>query len=218
MERRQNDDHFSCGVDEAGRGPVIGPLVVSIVCGDEDLLHSIGARDSKALSRKTRENLDRMIRERADFVYWKEISADELNKLMDRINLNEIEEDAYAEVISKIPFECTVYVDSFDVNEQRLSQKLSGRTGKNIVCEHKADARFPAVSAASIISKVLRDNAIDKMEKTYGKIGSGYPSDPVTVNFLVRSINGGVDITNIARTHWKTYQNIISRKKNRKLF
>lgn len=218
MKGNPDDGHFTCGVDEAGRGPVIGPLVVSIVCANTEELKKIGAKDSKALSSGTRVRLDKLIREKSEFVHSKEISATELNEMMDRINLNEIEENAYSEVIAKAPFNCTVYVDSFDVNEERLSEKLSSRTGKSVVCKHKADAKYPSVSAASIVSKVKRDMAVNQLEKEFGKIGSGYPSDPVTVEFLRRSIEKGVDLTRIARTHWKTYRNLYKEGRTGKLF
>lgn len=218
MENKPNDAHFSCGVDEAGRGPVIGPLVVSIVCASTVELEKIGARDSKTLTRASRERLEEQIRKASSFVLSKEISASELNEMMNRINLNEIEENAYSELITKSPFDCTVYVDSFDVNERRLSEKLSSMTGKRVVCEHKADAKYPSVSAASIISKVIRDREIRNLEKEYGRIGSGYPADPVTVEFLKTSLRTGKDITGIARTHWKTYRNLYSKERNSKLF
>lgn len=218
MADRSGVGKFTCGVDEAGRGPVIGPLVVSIVCADTGELQAIGAKDSKTLTSSSRERLDSLIRERSDLVYTRKISAVELNEMMDRINLNDIEEDAYSEVISKAPPDCTVYVDSFDVNEERLSRKLSSKTGRKVVCEHKADAKFPSVSAASIVSKVLRDRSIRKLEEEYGKIGSGYPSDPVTVKFLQSSIEKGVDLSGIARTHWKTYKNLYRKERTGKLF
>ncbi len=218
MENKSRDAQFSCGVDEAGRGPVIGPLVVTIVCAGKAELEEIGARDSKTLTRGAREKLEKKIRENSSFVLSKKISARELNEMMDRINLNEIEENAYSELISKSPYDCTIYVDSFDVNEKRLSEKLSGMTGKKVVCEHKADAKYPSVSAASIVSKVMRDMEISNLEKTYGRIGSGYPADPVTVEFLRASLRSGRDISGIARTHWKTYKNLYSREKNSKLF
>lgn len=209
---------FSCGVDEAGRGPVIGPLVVSVVCANDEDMRRIGARDSKTLTPGSRRRLFDLIVENTSFHFIKKIDASKLNDLMSRINLNQIEEEAYAEVISKAPFQCSFFVDSFDVDPARLSRKLSQMTGKEVVCEHKADSLFPTVSAASILSKVTRDNEIEELEKKYGTIGSGYPSDPVTVDFLKRSVENGVDLSDIARTHWKTYRNLISSGKNRKLF
>lgn len=218
MGSGDNQKVLSCGVDEAGRGPVIGPLVVSIVCGYAEDLKRIGARDSKSLSGSTRRRLyDEIVRE-SQYHDILEISAEQLNDQMSRINLNQIEEDAYASLIERAPFDCTVYVDSFDVNPERLTEKLSKRTGKDVVCRHKADSIYPTVSAASILSKVTRDSRIEEYEKVYGRIGSGYPSDPVTVQFLEHSLASGKDISRIVRKKWKTYTNMAGRFRNSKLF
>ncbi len=209
---------MTCGVDEAGRGPVIGPMVVSIVCGDPEDFRRIGARDSKALTPQTREKLYRKIIENSSFHLIKIITAAELNSLMDRINLNRIEEEAYAELIRKSPMDCEHYVDSFDVDENRLSLKLSELTGKKVVCKHKADALYPAVSAASILSKVTRDGEIEKLRSLYGNLGSGYPADPITRKFILDSLKSGKNITEIIRTHWKTYKDILSESRKTTLF
>lgn len=217
MEPETAKNGLSCGVDEAGRGPVIGPLVVSIVCGYDDDLGKIGVKDSKALTRNSRTRLFDLIIQSSSHYAIREITPEELNDSMSRINLNQIEEDSYASLIEAAPLDCTVYVDSFDVNPDRLSQKLSSRTGKRVVCRHKADSLFPSVSAASILSKVTRDRRIEDLEKTYGRIGSGYPSDPVTIRFLEDALTSGKDISRIVRTKWKTYTSMVGRLRNRKL-
>lgn len=209
---------MSCGVDEAGRGPVIGPMVVSIVCGDPEDFRRIGARDSKALTPQSRERMYGKIIENSQFHMIKIITASELNALMDRMNLNRIEEEAYSDLIAKSPIDCEYYVDSFDVDENRLSMKLSGTTGRKVVCRHKADALYPAVSAASILSKVTRDREIMKLQDIYGNLGSGYPADPVTREFILLSLRQGKDITDIVRTHWKTYRNILGESRKTRLF
>lgn len=218
MPMESGRGRFSCGVDEAGRGPVIGPMVISIVCGYEDELREIGARDSKTLSFGSRKRLYDLILEHSEFHLIKKIEAWELNEMMSMINLNEIEEEAYSELIAKAPYQSPFFVDSFDVNAARLSEKMSSRTGKNVVCEHKADALFPTVSAASILSKVTRDESVHKLEEKYGKIGSGYPSDPVTIEFLRDAIERGTNLSEIVRTHWKTYRNLLAKSRNRTLF
>lgn len=209
---------MTCGVDEAGRGPVIGPMVVSIVCGNPDELRTIGARDSKALSPQSREKLYEKIIDISQFHSITIITASELNSLMDRINLNRIEEEAYSGLIAKSPMDCDYYVDSFDVDENRLSELLSENTGKRVICRHKADALFPAVSAASILSKVTRDREIEKLQKAYGDLGSGYPADPVTREFIITALRQGKDITGIIRTHWKTYRDLLSESRKTTLF
>ena len=209
---------LSCGVDEAGRGPVIGPMVISIVCGDADDFRRIGARDSKALTPQARERLFDKIIENSKYHMIRIITASELNTLMDRINLNQIEEQAYSGLIAESPFDCEYYVDSFDVDENRLSRKLAEITGKNVICRHKADSIYPAVSAASILSKVTRDKEIMKLAESYGNIGSGYPADPVTREFIVATLRHGGDISGIARTHWKTYRDLLKESRSTRLF
>lgn len=196
-------EKLQCGVDEAGRGPVIGPMVISIVCGDRDVLHEIGARDSKLLSPARREEISIRIKEKAG--YWRsiEISAVTLNSLMKSQTLNQIEAEAVSDLLKDAEHEA--YVDCFDVNEERGSSTLSSGAPVKVNCIHGADRFIPAVSAASVISKVARDAKMREIEKEYGEIGSGYPSDPKTVSFLEDSLKTGKAIDRIVRVKWKTY-------------
>ncbi len=206
----------SCGVDEAGKGPVLGPMIIAIVSGDEDTLKRIGAKDSKALSHPSRLRIFELIKKEAGFVQWVKISSSELNREMEGATINRIEERKVSELIKNSP--CNkIYVDSFDVNEERLSKLLSGMTGKEVICRHKADSQFYPVSAASIVAKVIREREMDIIRNKYGNVGSGYPSDPTTIKFLEDSIQNGIDIGDIVRTHWKTYMNVVNSKSQKHL-
>lgn len=206
----------SCGVDEAGKGPVLGPMIIAIVSGDEDTLKKIGAKDSKALSHPSRLRIFELIKKEAGFMQWVKISSSELNREMEGETINKIEERKVSELINFSP--CSkIYVDSFDVNEERLSKLLSGMTGKEVICRHRADSQFYSVSAASIVAKVIREREMDIIRRKYGNIGSGYPSDPMTVKFLEDSIKNGIDITDIVRTHWKTYLNAVNSVRQKRL-
>lgn len=205
-----------CGMDEAGRGPVIGPMVMAIVCSEQEVMSSIGARDSKTLSPGSRENLFEKIKERSESVHFRIITSSEINEMMNIMTLNEIEEKFAIDLINESG-ENRVYVDAFDVNEQRLSKKLSSATGKDVICRHKGDVLFPVVSAASIIAKVIRDREIREIIQTYGEVGSGYPSDPKTIEFLRKSIRNGNDLKPIVRTKWSTYIRIMKEEKQRRL-
>ena len=206
----------SCGVDEAGKGPVLGPMIIAIVSGDEDTLKKIGAKDSKALSHPSRLRIFELIKKEAGFMQWVKISSSELNREMEGETINKIEEGKVSELIKISP--CSkIYVDSFDVNEERLSKLLSGMTGKEVICRHRADSQFYSVSAASIVAKVIRESEMDIIRKKYGNIGSGYPSDPTTIKFLENSIQNGIDITDIVRTHWKTYLNAVNSVRQKRL-
>ncbi len=209
---------YECGIDEAGRGPVIGPLVVSIVCGNAESFAKIGARDSKKLSPHSRERLFPEIISHADIVKTEIINADQLNQLMESKNLNEIEQYEYIALAKLAPDGCAIYVDSFDVLPERLGGLMGKATGKNVIALHKADEVFPVVSAASIVSKVIRDREVRKIEQKYGTIGSGYPSDPRTIDFIKNALQSGIDISEIVRTRWKTYKNLLSSTKNSSLF
>ncbi len=206
----------SCGVDEAGKGPVLGPMIIAIVSGDEDTLRSIGAKDSKALSHPSRLRIFELIKKEAGYVQWVKITSSELNMEMEGATLNKIEEGRVSDLIKNSP--CgKIYVDSFDVNEERLSKLLSGMTDKEVICRHKADSHFYTVSAASIVAKVIREREMDVIRNKYGNVGSGYPSDPVTIKFLEDSIRNGTDIGDIVRTHWKTYSNVLNSMRQKHL-
>jgi ribonuclease HII len=208
-------ERLQCGIDEAGRGPVIGPMVMCIVCGDGEKLQNTGARDSKALSPSSRSHIYDRIRQTADLVETVVFEANEISEMMSRMTLNEIELHGAIELLKHAIY--TTYVDSFDVSPDRLAQSLTVVSGKAVICEHKADSIYPSVSAASVIAKVDRDMAIETLKKEYGDFGSGYPSDPRTVKFIEESLSQGRSLDPIIRTTWETFRRINSRKGNSKL-
>ncbi|MEM3395724.1 MAG: ribonuclease HII [Thermoplasmata archaeon] len=207
-----------CGIDEAGRGPVIGPLVVAAVCVHDDAeLKKLGVRDSKKLQRKKRDELAGLI-EKVAIVETIVLEPKEIDDLMDILNLNYIEAGIFAKLIDKLTPD-VVYVDAADANEEHFRQMIDERcTWKcKIVAEHKADEKYPVVSAASIIAKVRRDAAVDKIKKEIGiDFGSGYPSDPRTVKYLQNIIAEHRPLPKFVRKHWSTVSKVkdeISTKK-----
>jgi ribonuclease HII len=70
---------------------------------------------------------------------------------------------------------------------------------------HHADSRFVIVSAASIVAKVNRDKAIAKLRKVHD-LGSGYPSDKKTINFVSKYISDKKEIPSFVRKSWKPVQ------------
>lgn len=205
-------------MDEAGRGPVFGPMVIAIVCGDHSKMREIGARDSKSLSPASRERIMALIEKEKCFWDYSVITAGDLNERMSRQTLNEIEYDAYLSLIMKSPEGSAIEVDAFDVIEKRLQDRLRQDSGRNVTCKHSGDRIFPLVSAASIVAKVIRDRYVHEISEKYGDIGSGYPADPKTQEFLRKCFENHWNIDEIVRKRWKTYIRMRSEYENGSLF
>ncbi len=194
-----------CGVDDAGRGSVIGPLVIAGICIERNKikqLSDIGVKDSKQLSPRARENLYKKILAIVDDYYVARISPSVIDQSVKKNELNKLEGKYMAKVIAKLQPD-SAYVDSCDVNPKRFGLLVSKLTQiKKIHSSHHADARFPVVSAASIIAKVNRDRAIEKMRKDFN-VGSGYPSDSKTMNFIKDAIILNGIPPKFVRKSWK---------------
>jgi ribonuclease HII len=207
-----------CGVDDAGRGPVIGPLVIAGILIDEkkvDELKLLGVKDSKMLLAPARTRLSKEIPGVVDDYHIIELAAGELDIIVNRApkfqRLNLLEAKAMAQVIEKLRPDIA-YVDSSDTRTDRFKNNILDFLSYNprIVSEHKADINFPVVSAASILAKVHRDGRIDEIKKDYGEVGSGYAHDPITVRFLREYYIAHGDFPSIVRRSWKTLRNIVS--------
>jgi len=212
------------GLDEAGRGPVIGPLVVAgVTLEDDSELIKNRIRDSKKLTPRRREFLAKKIKEIAVDHEILIIPAKEIDDMRRVMTLNEIEVNAFAKVIQKLkPKVC--YVDSADVNEERFKNDIKSRlTFKSeIISKHKADVIYPIVSAASILAKTIRDEEIRKIAYELQKkldipLGSGYPADPITKKFLETWYKKYGKLPPYTRHSWKTVSNLIRDNKNSKI-
>jgi len=200
---------MKAGIDEAGKGCVIGPLVVAgVACSEEEKLREIGVKDSKKLSQNRRVELAEKIRGMCKAEVLK-IFPEKLDEKMAVKTINEVLKDCYAEIISRLKPEIA-YVDSPDVIPERLSVELEKLTGVKVLAEHKADEKYPLVAAASIIAKVERENEIEKLKKKFGEFGSGYASDPKTREALKNWIASG-KIPSCVRMRWKTVSNLKQR-------
>lgn len=194
-----------CGVDDAGRGSVLGPLVIAGISIEKNKIKQlvkIGVKDSKQLSPQSREKLYEQILSIVDGYYVSKISPRIIDKSVNKNLLNQLEANYMAKVIKKLEAGAS-YVDSCDVNPKRFGLYISNiaKTGK-IISSHHADRKYPVVSAASIIAKVSRDREIEKLRKNHD-LGSGYPSDSKTMGFIKNWIskNGGVPV--FVRKSWK---------------
>ncbi len=206
-----------CGVDDAGRGPVIGPLVIAGISIEEskiESLRALGVRDSKALTAAVRSRLSKEIRGMVDDIHVVELEAYELDRVVHRApkfqRLNRLEATAMARVIERLKPD-VAYVDSSDTRTERFKNDilecLSFRP--RLISEHKADVNYPVVSAASILAKVRRDERILDIQKHYGDFGSGYVTDPKTLHFLRQYFQDNGDFPPIVRRSWKTLGHIV---------
>jgi ribonuclease HII len=209
------------GVDDAGRGPVIGPLVIAGALIDEDKVHelvSIGVKDSKLLTPQSRSNLEKKIWEIALKVSYSELSPADIDevvfkaKKLQRLNL--LEAKSMAKVIVDLRPD-VVWVDASDVKPERYARHILDELPPDmkrtvLISEHKADRKYPIVSAASIMAKVRRDNAIAELWKQYGNFGSGYVTDPKTMRFLKEWRRNHLEYPPIVRRSWKTIREIES--------
>ena len=200
-----------CGVDDAGRGSMIGPMVIagiSIEKKNIPKLRKLGVRDSKKLSPKKRELLYKEIIKLVDDYHVIRIPPKTIDKYVFEHNLNHLEAKKMAAVITHLKSEIS-YVDSCDVNAIRFGREISDLSNKSKVRSyHYADSRFVVVSAASIIAKVSRDRSIARLNKNY-EFGSGYPSDKKSVNFVKKLVSAKKPLPSSVRKSWKPVQKIL---------
>ena len=194
-----------CGIDDAGRGSMLGPLVIAGLSLEKKNLRklsSLGVKDSKKLSPKLREHLYKKIIEIADDYYITKISPRSIDASVKKHCLNGLEAKYMAKVVSKLNPD-TSYVDSCDVNPNRFGKEISELSDfHKIKSYHHADSRFVIVSAASILAKVTRDRSIAKLRKIYN-LGSGYPSDSITVKFVTSYFKTNNTVPSFVRKSWK---------------
>jgi ribonuclease HII len=199
------------GVDEAGRGCVIGPLVIAgFLVKEENLpiLAQLGVKDSKLLSPRKREALlseIMRIAERNQIIKVKPKEIDSAVKSERKLHkLNRLEAQIMARIINALePNEA--YVDAADVLEDRFKHHIQEdlTVKAKIISRHKADKIFPVVSAASIIAKVERDREIATLKDTFGDFGSGYLTDKKTMVFLKQWMQNHSEYPDCVRKSWK---------------
>ncbi|OWT33145.1 ribonuclease HII [Methanobrevibacter sp. 87.7] len=197
------------GVDEAGRGPVLGPMVIGGIVIPEKMnivLERMGVKDSKKLTPERRAILARKLSKMFDYDTVV-ISAKDIDNLRAKgVNLNDIEKLGMLKVIRKLNAD-EVIIDSFDIKELRFQNQIQRELGDDIkvIAKNKADDTYVQVGAASIMAKVTRDNIIADLNKDYkdmGGIGSGYPSDPHTQHFLSKFTYD--ELPDFVRRSWNT--------------
>jgi len=212
------------GIDDAGRGPVLGPMTLAgilIKPEEEKLIKQMGAKDSKLLTptqrKKIREQLEK-------YPHHTELSTPK--EIDDHKNLNLLEAEKSAKIINHLTKNLNekvkVIIDCPSINIQSWTkdvQRLIANDQRLIVisCEHKADLNHPVVSAASIIAKEKREEEIYKLKQSLNTdFGSGYPADPKTKKFITENFNNP-KYKHIIRFSWNTVKKL-TKGKQQKLF
>ncbi len=204
------------GVDEAGRGPMIGPMVVAAAAAPPrvaERLTLFGVRDSKTLSPRSRERLRSLLLSLLSFAAVRVVEPAEIDAAVygeTHVNLNYLEASVAAELVEEALKACRVekvFVDSPDPVAERFGEYLFRLLGGRvpIVAENDADKKYPIVSAASIIAKTERDRLVEELKKRYGDFGSGYPSDQRTRAWARRWLSEHGEPPPIARKSWKSW-------------
>lgn len=207
------------GIDEAGRGAVLGPLVVCgylIDSGRVPELRDLGVKDSKLLPPGRRRALLPELEARAADIVLVRMSAEEIDQLRTESNLNRIEIGIMAGMANALKPDMVI-IDALESREERFSRKIMGELHHKtqLIACNGADRAYVEVGAASIVAKVHRDREIEDFRTAYGDVGSGYPSDPVTVGFLKHWMKVNNCFPAIARKSWFTAQWIIAEKEQR---
>jgi ribonuclease HII len=215
------------GVDEAGKGPVLGSMFAAAVVADPgDLPGDVG--DSKDIVPQRREELAAAIREVATAVGVAEVTVERIDDA--ETDMNSLTVAAHAEALVAAlgdlgePFggdgenPLPGYVDAGDTNAVRferrvtagVTDRLSAGEAPEVRGEHGADEAHPIVGAASIVAKVERDAHVDRLAAEYGDLGSGYPSDSTTRSFLDSYVAEHDTLPPCARRSWKTSRDVLA--------
>ncbi len=222
------------GIDEAGRGPVLGPMVYGIsfcpISKNADL-KELGVDDSKALKEEQREDLLEKLNKNSDYIGWaihvlspRFISSSMYKR--SKYNLNTMSHDTAIDLV-KLALEkgvqvAEIYVDTVGPPEKYQDKLQNIFAAQKVTVAKKADSLYPCVSAASICAKVARDKCLkswkfpeaegDQPVEISKEWGSGYPGDPVTKKFLLDNLDEVFGFPSIVRLSWKTAEKIVEEK------
>ncbi len=213
---------LTLGIDDAGRGPLIGPMILAGVLLDKNIetsLKKYNIKDSKQLRHSKRIELSKIIKESALNYYIVKAIPEQIDSAINsKINLNTLEAIKTAEIINNLnnkKEKIKVIVDCPSVNtnawKKTLLNFIEDMENLTIICEHKADVNYLSVSAASILAKVAREEEIERLKEKYGDFGSGYPSDPLTQDFL-KTRGKKWKNSGLFRKSWQTWKELFPEK------
>ncbi|MFC7096917.1 ribonuclease HII [Halobaculum marinum] len=213
------------GADEAGKGPVLGPMVAGAVRADPDAIPD-DVDDSKRLTPERRQELDAVLREDD------RVAVAVAHVGVDRIDapdtdMNTLTVAGQAEALAQVARDGDrAVVDAGDVSESRFARRVAdavaagageGANGVavDVTAEHGADESYPVVAAASVVAKVERDRVVAELDEAYRDrgydgVGSGYPSDPNTRQFLSEYVAREGTLPDCARRSWSTCDDVLA--------
>jgi ribonuclease HII len=199
------------GADEAGKGPVLGPMVAAAVRAPADALPA-GVDDSKRLTPARRDALAARLRDAADVaVGVAVVSPDRIDD--PETDMNSLTVAAQAEAVAAVVADGdSVVVDAGDVDADRFGRRVGDGVDAAVTVqsEHRADERHAHVAAASVVAKVERDARIEALAEEYGEVGSGYPSDGTTRAFLAAYVRDHGELPGCARASWATCDDVLA--------
>ena len=198
------------GADEAGKGPVLGSMFAAAVRAPPEAIPD-GVDDSKRLSPARREELAAALRD-DDRV---EVGLCEIpvSRIDGDEDMNTLTVAAHAEAVAAVAQDGDGGVlDAGDTSTERFARRVAERVPAEVDlrAEHGADETYLLVSAASVLAKVARDDHVADLAETYGEVGSGYPSDPTTREFLGTYVGTHGDLPDCARRSWSTCEDVLA--------
>jgi len=212
------------GIDEAGRGPVLGSMFIGGFLIEENKtnkLEEIGAKDSKKLSDKKRESIREKLNDLGS-IFLEEFTASSIDDMMDVMSINDIELKGFADVIDRAEPD-KVIMDLPEPDAEKFIGKIKDLMDTDhhevdFIAEHGADDKYPVVSAASIIAKSARESHVENLHSKYGyDFASGYPHDKPTITFIEKYIEQEGELPPETRKSWSTAQRLMSQSKQNSL-
>ena len=204
------------GIDEAGRGALLGPLIVAgVLVAQEDLerLRERGASDSKGVRRERRRDV--LLSLRGLFLGARVCTI--APRDIDGTNLTELELTAAVEIVRRLRphvlvFDAPVSPGAIPGLAERLRSRcaLAGAEPREIIVVPKADRDFPVVGAASLLAKVTRDAYVMYLRRRYGDFGWGYPAEEAAVRFLRAWWERHGELPPICRRKWATARRLLT--------
>lgn len=207
------------GVDEAGRGPAIGSMFAAAVGLADPADLPDGIDDSKRLTPARRERLAAEVRECAT-VGVAQIPPSRIDD--PATDMNALTVEAQAAAIDSVLGEFSdpeIVADACDTDEARFAGRVSEAISADlsVTAEHRADENHAIVAAASVIAKVERDAHVATLAEEFGDLGSGYPSDPTTKEFLATYVDEHGEVPPCARSSWETCRRLVAEREQRGL-